>query len=594
LLTLANWLPTSTAKIPSILSEDQVKRILPDDADTTATVPPGDFANWFEPVPPASKGVVTLNGLVKPANSLEFSDDSHLKNVDFYQWAEQMFLWITSPVQKSNRDMGIVLNSPEFYRVSPDDHGKRTFIANEDPPTNNAVPLDLRNSKRGPNRLPIIVDKRGRLFEVAKTQQSPNNKPLVSDNQGKSVEVDRITLGNPGDSPPIPVFWNGVNQILKPKAILPDALGDVQQFTTTDGKVPVFLNASGDVIEVEVGQGGTDNVLLTQKSRPVFYMISVNDVYAYFLTGTKNGRITPRPRKFPTTPGDLEKITSFAKPKEFPHPNALCVEVKTSWVEADYLDDPGAYITMMARIPTYTKNVPNSQHWAPNSAEGPPVKLALVGIHIAGSANRHAEMIWTTFEHFGNTPNAPYQYKASGAKTFPQDKTGTWLFCQTGATPATSNFNTPRQYASGADIFLIPNTSNTTIGPSNTIRFMPFGASWDQTPNDLIDSSADSNTQIISMNKSVREQLVPGDVRRNYFMLGATWTRDGLAPDQSYPGNILGTSQLANSTMESFFHTKNTYGPDKSCFSCHKSKKARIFATTGVSHIFDEIQELFR
>jgi hypothetical protein len=37
---------------------------------------------------------VTLNGEVLPANSADFKNGT---NIDFYEWSEQMFLWITSP-----------------------------------------------------------------------------------------------------------------------------------------------------------------------------------------------------------------------------------------------------------------------------------------------------------------------------------------------------------------------------------------------------------------------------------------------------------------------------------------------------------------
>ena len=55
--------------------------------------------NWF------------ANGKVMAANSVDFNNGT---NLDFYKWSEQMFLWITSP-----EDNTIVLETPEFYTVSP-------------------------------------------------------------------------------------------------------------------------------------------------------------------------------------------------------------------------------------------------------------------------------------------------------------------------------------------------------------------------------------------------------------------------------------------------------------------------------------------
>src|ERR1700722_16297946 len=91
-----------------------------------------------------------------------------------------------------------------------------------------------------------------------------------------------------------------------------------------------------------------------------------NDVYAYFLTGTKDGGITPAPTQFPTTAGDLSKITAFASAhgKVFPDPNALAVEVKSSWIEATGLANPSDYVTTRAVVPTY--DTTNPAQWVPN------------------------------------------------------------------------------------------------------------------------------------------------------------------------------------------------------------------------------------
>jgi hypothetical protein len=62
---------------------------LPTDAQLRCPFMPGEFEGWFD------SGTPTLDGLVKPANSLEFPDTP---NCPFYKWSEQMFLWITSPV----------------------------------------------------------------------------------------------------------------------------------------------------------------------------------------------------------------------------------------------------------------------------------------------------------------------------------------------------------------------------------------------------------------------------------------------------------------------------------------------------------------
>ena len=82
-----------------------------------------------------------------------------------------------------------------------------------------------------------------------------------------------------------------------------------------------------------------------------------------------------------------------------------------------------------------------------------------------------------------------------------------------------------------------------------------------------------------------------GDVRNNYFMTGATWTPGGQPPNGS---NSVGTSQLANTTMETF-----EQGPDNTttngtsnCFDCHSPFTVPPIMTD-VSHVFSALKSLF-
>jgi hypothetical protein len=75
-----------------------------------------EFNDWFK------SGKKSKDGIVKPANSVDFPVNN--TNNDFNKWSQQMFLWITSP-----KDSTIVLETPEFYTVSPPDSlGKRNLI----------------------------------------------------------------------------------------------------------------------------------------------------------------------------------------------------------------------------------------------------------------------------------------------------------------------------------------------------------------------------------------------------------------------------------------------------------------------------------
>jgi hypothetical protein len=191
----------------------------------------------------------------------------------------------------------------------------------------------------------------------------------------------------------------------------------------------------------------------------------------------------------------------------------------------------------------------------------------MLGMHVVGSTKGHPEMIWATFEHFGNTPNAAYTYNATAGpnpKTVAQDTTGTWLFSANGA-PAP--FNIAHLVASGADLTSI---SPFTISPSNTLRENAWGSLAGA-------GSSGRNTEVIAINNSVLGQLVNGDVRKNYMFTGATWTIGGAAPT---PGNQVGTNHMTNTTME-------TYQQGGNCFSCHATN------TTSVSHVFDPLKPLF-
>src|SRR5437764_8726385 len=91
---------------------------------------------------------------------------------------------------------------------------------------------------------------------------------------------------------------------------------------------------------------------------------------------------------------------------------------------------------MPATLPTYDTS--NPQQWVQTGTKQ--ATLAMVGMHVVGSANGHPEMIWATFEHVDNTRNAAYTYNnAQGPTNVQQDNGGTWLFS---TTPPSANPNT--------------------------------------------------------------------------------------------------------------------------------------------------------
>jgi len=149
---------------------------IPTDAQATCTVTPAAFKAFFK------GGNVVLDGVVNPANSVDFRN---VPNCPFYQWAEQMFLWLTSP-DPANPG-GRIFDSSTFFDVSPPDpadKNQRTFIPHF---PNMVKRLNLRAAQPGPSGLPVLFDKAGRLIQVAPPQTGPNGLPLIRNRAGDLV-----------------------------------------------------------------------------------------------------------------------------------------------------------------------------------------------------------------------------------------------------------------------------------------------------------------------------------------------------------------------------------------------------------------------
>jgi hypothetical protein len=614
---------------------------LPADAETYCAVSLTTFNGWFQSGSPA------LNGMVKPANSVGFSNPAS-DNCPFYQWAEQMFMWVTSqiPTARGSGYGGFlptsgpppsIFDSTAFFDVSPPVGTSLARTLVQHPTTvrfvRNALP---RGRKPGPNGFPLVKIKGAGTIEVQPLRPGPTGKALITDATGKSVEIARVQVGKnaqatlfdargkaialPGKSTPSPGIGHfgraiEIGQICR--------LGAVCTGGGTGGTLVDVT--TGSVIEVESGQASANEpdypVVMAQTGSLLYYSIMVNDVDAYFLAGSYGGGISPKPTHFPTSQGDLNQITAFAATKgaSFPDPSALIVELKASWIDASTLPAGAAasYITTQATIPNYTKSA-NGTTWTPQGTNKQ-ATLALVGLHVVGSAAGHPEMIFATFEHLGNAPDAAYSYVSTTPRPptrgdqiiqVAQNTSGNWLLSKSGST---GPFNVQQMEISGGvtgTIQTLPPSPK--IGPSDTIRLKAWGAASDTTPNPNVTSTAMSNTQIISVNNSVHGMMTTAgagaDVRNNYIMIGATWTKGGVAPGINtglkpnqfgavYPVNVVGTSQLFNSTMETYDQGSDTtllgLSPNPSlgdsCFDCHGSTNTGKFILNGLSHIYEYI-----
>jgi hypothetical protein len=507
-----------------------------------------------------------LDGQVDPADSTLNLNP----NCDFYRWSERMFLWLNSPTPPTyGGGGGRIFDSAPFFDVSPPDvNGHRTFLAH----TAGLIhAFPIRAAQVGPHGLPVIMERSGILLEVK--APNPKLKPMVRDQSGKVVEIVHVKPGEKGK----PILLDKAGQVIaaqpaqiaKPAAHKREGNAFMAQKFLIDG-FPIFIDPSLAVIDVEQGQAGVPDVLEAQTTANgslVYYATVVNDVYAYFATGQKDSAIAAT--QFPTSTTDLNSIIAFAtghgKPNPpFPDPNALAIEVKSSWVVAAGLPNLSSYITMTATIPTY--NQTNPHLWTPTGQTT--VQLALVGFHVVGSTANHPEMVWATFEHLANAPREQYSYINTSNATVivPRNTLANWVFSANGSG---GPFNTPHMSFTGPPTNNIQSSGSFTISPSDTLRQDPFG---------IDGTNAGSNTEVISTNNHVRGMLAAGDVRGNYILTGATWSFSA------------GTNAMTNATME-------TYQQGTNCFDCHDgSPMLGALAGNqgiGLSHIYGGLKPLF-
>jgi hypothetical protein len=560
-----------TAAAAALILRPADAQTVPTDAQPTCAIPPPAFANMFE------SGTVTLNGVVRPADSTV----SLTSDCAFFSWTEQMYLWLTSPAPARYGGGGRIMFSPAFYTVTPQSGGRRNFLRND---PRRPIRMMLRATELGPHLLPALLARTGQVVEVARPDPRRPVPPVVRlqtgasvrlgdvrrtpagtlqffDARGRQVQVRRLAL--PTLRRTMVRMPDGRQRPVVPVASVRDA---IQARQLVFHGVRIFIDANNNVIDVEPGQAGGGGVLLSQNGSLIYYIIAVNDVFAYHRT-MQGAAVIPTPTgiTFPMTMADANAVVAFAAQHgtRIVDPEALAIETKSSWVEASAVPNPDDYVQVDATIPVFDTSNPNM--WVPVPNQERRVRLVMVGLHVVGSTLGHGEMVWGSFEHLGNAPNAAYTYDSiTGPRTIPQNMGGTWLFSPSGWAGPYNPLHASWDDTTG-NIDGIPGGS--PILPTPVLRMRPWGSDG---------SDAFMNTQVISSNASVIGQLAPHDVRRNYFQLGTTWTKGGDSPT---PTNQVGTNQLANGTMETFMQAIPP-GSSTNCFSCHGSN------TVAVSHVY--------
>jgi len=275
---------------------------------------------------------------------------------------------------------------------------------------------------------------------------------------------------------------------------------------------------------------------------------------------------------------------------------SMALEVKASWVPASTVANPEQYIVQNATIPIYEDD--GSGNLKQNGTTQ--ADMAMIGIHVVGSTNGHPEMIWATFEHYSNAPSVDYAYAnaADGTSTFsdmsslPSDG---WLVSD-GTMDASNAEYAALDSKSG---LIQPQQSGVAVTtPTNAVRLSPWGSK----PGD---ASAGTNAEVISTNVSVinalsgyyqtaegsqaaKDMLSETDPRMNYILTGASWGSMGAFPESGSMTNLAGTQVMANTTMETF--DQDTFAGYNGCFLCHgKPASASDFA---VSHMYNAVTEV--
>ncbi|MBU2886653.1 hypothetical protein KO507_12845 [Gilvimarinus agarilyticus] len=220
--------------------------------------------------------------------------------------------------------------------------------------------------------------------------------------------------------------------------------------------------------------------------------------------------------------------------------------------------------------------------------QGAPVgeTLGLIGMHLVRGTAEHHELVWASFEHRNNAPNCQSPAQA------PQ---GGWSFT---SSQCESCLNNPTASCLESCAFNKASPASSLSGAASEIcRVFPEGTAKG-------DHKAGENlADVTALNHQVRDLLAGVNtpqsmqVLAQYFNIGALWVSD---PSQaSTTDNQRGSMQLANPVMETTFQGSLSIDGGKiststngvlNCFTCHGYQPGET-ATTGLSHIFDDIQK---
>lgn len=212
--------------------------------------------------------------------------------------------------------------------------------------------------------------------------------------------------------------------------------------------------------------------------------------------------------------------------------------------------------------------------------------VAMVGFHLVYAPQNHPELVWSTFEHVANAPDGP----CTGS-TAPPPGFLRWTYNDSKSTDC-------------ANANKLPDMTKQPYPVTQVVRNWAYGTNPEGA------TGVDNVKQIRALNTSMAALLPSKAVWRNYFLVGSLWTKEteefpyhlpAMAPDsKDVSGNMVGSSLLANSTMETFDQSANPLelDPDtkrpilNSCFSCHNTTTDQNPQPVHVTHSITNAADL--
>lgn len=545
---------------------------------------------------------------VFPANGPEFTE--HLSgdykkqstNCSFFKWSSQMFLWLTSTVSDTSCNGKKNCSWPNNTPSSNTDYvfASEFFYRLEDNKTKLVVqgagntPADVRAAKTdNDNDTVAQAGSDGVLFLTPAEGATDNGtEPLVF----YSIHTNR-PFG----------YVRAAETQTKTQDLFSEFPADHESICQA-----LIYGFTNDYSGTAGNQGAVNAILLLNFCADIVVEDILAEIIAKFestevgpvLNGLVNNDPEARRQAAEIIATSGQTIPSLEMAIDY---LSMAMEVKASWVPSWVLADKTGYILHKANLPTYTKQTDGSLLETGSQQ----TEVALVGMHVVGSVKGHPEMIWSTFEHYKNAPNATYAYLAkSGETKYHSDRfiadAPEWLLNNGSMAELNREYATfvKTQQSDGTKSHLIEkNSANNDLDTANNVmRLSPWGSLAES-------ASAKTNSELISTNAQVlaaikefyKDQGIDAskDPRMNYMLTGSSWGSDGKFPtfsDSPLTKNISGTPAMENSTLETFTQSFGTSMNTSGCFGCHAVTKSNEKPSNDwkfdVSHIFDKIKEV--